>query len=156
MKINKLRITVLVSLFGLIMISSNMSTVTASSTAPVVFGTITDAFYTNLNNQSYLDIQYNMSFNISDFSASNTVNGYYYTLFVGLTFPDGSNYWWQFNLITYKQSFKLKILFYDCVTQGGWYTASTYTMSTYGRDRAFYSSLDFDPPSGGVIGTPTT
>ena len=156
MKLNKVRLTVLVILFGFVMISSNLSTATASSTNPVVFGTITDAYYKDLNNQSYLDIQYNMSIYISDFSATDAVNGYYYTLLIGLTYPDGTSYWWQFNTVTYKQSFNLKVLIYDSVTQSGWYTASSYTMSTYGRDKAYFSSMEFDPPSAGVIGDPTT
>ena len=93
-----------------------------------------------------------MSFNINDFSSSNAVNGYYFTLIVGLQYPDGTNYWYQFNLVTYKQSFNLRVRFYDSVTQSGWYLAQSYTYSTYGHDSAYYSSFEFDPPGAGVIG----
>ena len=93
-----------------------------------------------------------MSFYLSDFSATNAVNGYYYTLLVGLTYPDGTTYCFQFNLVSYKQSFNLHVIWYDSVTQSGWYTAQSYTYSTYGHDKAVYSSLDFDPPSTGSYG----
>lgn len=156
MRIKKRTLLLLVVLFGLVSLSNGISVGSASNSSPVVLGNITAADYANLNNQSYLDIEYNMTFNITDFSASNSVNGYYYTLLVGLTYPDGTTYWAQFNLVTYNQTFKLHVIWYDSVTQTGWYTAQSYTCSTYGHDKAYYSSLEFDPPSAGVFnGSPT-
>ena len=155
MKITKRKLSITLVLFSVIMLLNSFSTANASnSTPPVVYGTITNAFYTDLNNQSYYDIQYDMSFNITDFTSCNSVNGYYFTLLVGLQYPDGSNYWYQFKLVTYKQSFHLSVVFYDAVTQSGWYTAQSYTYSTYGHDSAYYSSLQFDPPRGGGPGSP--
>ena len=156
MKIKKRNMFIIVALFVLAMgLTSSTTSVSASNTSPVVYGNITDAFYANLNNQSYYDIQYNMSFNITNFSTYNSANGYYYTLIVGLTYPDGSTYWYQFNLVTYQQSFNLKVIFYDSVTQSGWYTAQSYTYSTYGHDSAYYSCLTFDPPTGVTGGSPS-
>lgn len=156
MKIKTRNIFILIALFILVLgLTSSTMPATASTSSPVVFGKITDAFYANLNNQSYYDIEYNMSFNITNFVAYNAVNGYYYTLLVGLTYPDGTTYWYQFNLVTYQQTFNLKVIFYDSVTQSGNYTAQSYTCSTYGHDSAFYSYMIFDPPSAGVIGKPS-
>ncbi len=150
MKLTKHKIFFVVILFVLTVgLTTNLTSGSASSSSPVVYGTITDAFYANLNNQSYYDIQYNMSVYISDFTSYNAVNGYYFTLLIGLQYPDGTNYWYQFNLVTYKQSFNLKVIFYDSVTQSGWYTAQSYSFSTYGHDSAYYSMMTFDPPSAG-------
>ncbi len=155
MRIKKRNLFLLIALFGLASLSGSIfagNASTTTSTPAVVYGTITNAYYANLNNISYLDIEYDMSFNITDFTATNAVNGYYYTLLVGLTYPDGTTYWAEFNLVTYTSTFGLHVIWYDSVTQGGWYTAQSYTFSTYGNDRAFYSSMEFDPPSAGVYG----
>lgn len=157
MKHTKIYIILLIALFGLFAVSNSVLVGSASSnTAPVVEGTITDAYYANLNNQSYYDIVYNMSFNISDFTSTNTVNGYYFTLLVGLTYPDGTTYWCQFNLISYQQTFTLQVIWYDSVTQSGWYTAQSYTYPMNNHNNAYYSSFEFDPPSAGVGGASPT
>lgn len=152
-RLNK-KITFLVIVFGFTMMGNNILTANASSSSPVVYGTINAAYYTNYNNNNVYDIIYNESVYISDFSSINSVNGYYLTLLVGLTYPDGTTYWYQFNLVSYTQSFNLQIVFLDSVSQSGWYTAQSYSCSTYGHDKAYYSTMEFDPPPTGIISPP--
>lgn len=152
LKNKKISFAIIIFLVG--MFANNITSVNASSTSPVVYGTINAAYYTDYNNQSYLDIIYNMSLYISDFTSTNTVNGYYLTLLVGLTYPDGTTFWYQINLVSYKQSFNLQIIFLNSVTQSGWYTAQSYSYSTYGHDKAYYSSVEFDPPPSETISPP--
>ena len=156
MNSKKKYVFLLVTLFSLAMMANSSSNASAtSSTDPVVFGTLVDAFYGDLdhNNDTY-DIQYNITVTISNFQDSNKVNGYYLTLVEGLEYPDGSSCWYQFNLVSYVQTFNLKVIWYNYVTQSGWYTAHSYSYSTYGHDKAFYSFIEFDPPSAGVTGSP--
>lgn len=145
----------LVIFLSLMVVANSSITAKASATDQVVFGTINDAFYGDLDgNGNSNDIQFNLSVYISNFQTSNSANGYYLTLLEGLEYPDGTTVWVQFNLIAYVQSFNANVIWYNSVTQGGWYTAHSYSFSTYGHDKAYYSCLTFDPPTAGVTGSP--
>ena len=88
MNLRKKYVFLLLALFSLAMVANSSTNVSASSsTDPVVFGTLVDAFYGDLdhNNDTY-DIQYNLTVYISNFQDSNKVNGYYLTLIEGLDY----------------------------------------------------------------------
>jgi hypothetical protein len=130
---------------------ANTISVDASSSSPVVFATITDAFYDDLDKEGDIfDIQYNLSVTINDFTNSNSVYGYYLSIILGLEYPSGSTLWYRIDILSYKQTFNLKVIFYDSCLEGGWYTAHSYSFSTYGHEKAYYDS--FDPPSAGFLG----
>ena len=138
------------------MLMNNIPTAAASSSDSVVFATIDAASYGDYDQKGNTqDILYNMSVYISNFVSSDAQNGYYLTILIGLQYPDGSQIWYQANLIAYAQSFGLNVYLYNAATQSGWYTAMSYSYSTYGHDSPYYSSLKFDPPSAGITGVPT-
>lgn len=157
MKYTKRNLMLLVTVFAIAMSANGLSTANASSSSPAVYGTIDSASYGNYDNAgNTLDILYNMTVYISDFSTTNAQNGYYLTLLLGIQYPDGSQIWYKVNFVSYVQTFQLRVYFYNTVTQSGWYTAMSYSYPTYGHNKPFYSSLEFDPPSAGISGTPQT
>ena len=71
MKLRKRNILLLIGVTALLLVSASSSVGNASINNPVVFGTIDDAFYADLDHQNdTYDIQYNVSVFISDFTTS--------------------------------------------------------------------------------------
>ncbi|MFX0052525.1 MAG: hypothetical protein ACFE8U_14675 [Candidatus Hermodarchaeota archaeon] len=110
--------------------------------------TITDSFYTNLDNDDVLDIVtlFNLSFK----------GGYRHTVRIDvfLVLPSGYTFYYRWILGTKLSETSHKIRFYDHAIESGWYNLIIFARYFTGGMSTGIANYDFDPPGGAGGGDP--
>ncbi len=121
----------------------------SSSLDFAVIATVDDAYYCCLEEDCFEDdIVFEMSVFLPYFRWYDAWWGYELDVFVGLTLPSGTEYWYRVSLIAYTDFFFMDFQWFNYATESGWYTAHSIGVGSDQRanDYIVEYMLDFDPP----------
>ncbi len=140
MKNNKLTL-----ILGLILLTINLGSILGASANFSVDMTIEDAWYADLDNDSYTDdIAVVVLLELYNYNYITSVDVY-----IGVELPSGTTYWFTADLSLYKTTYYgyLEITFHllNTATETGWYTAKAVGFAD-GETLSIMHSYDFDPP----------
>lgn len=119
-----------------------------------VYVSINDAYYADLDGDLLADdIKLDLTLEIYNYNFYTSVEVY-----VGVTLPSGTEYWFVITLDVYKSTTYygtgLDVNLYDTATESGWYTAHAVGFAS-GESYSVMESLTFDPPGGYLPGNPS-
>lgn len=145
----RMRVVFILTVFVLGMMSS-ISTASANFSVYVSFN---DAYYADLDSDTLQDdIRLDMTIEIYNYQYSTDVE-----LYVGITLPSGTQYWFLVTFTVYKSTYGYStgMLFnaYDTATESGWYDASAVGFAN-GESYSIMETITFDPPGGSGPGNP--
>jgi hypothetical protein len=110
--------------------------------------TITDSFYTDLDNDNVLDVVtlFDISF----------IGRHHHTVRIDvfLVLPSGYTFYYKWILGTKLSEASYKIRFYDHAIESGWYNLIIFAWYFTGGRSTGIANYDFDPPGGAGGGDP--
>ena len=110
--------------------------------------TITDAFYTDLDNDEVLDIVSSLNLRFGDSSP------HLIQLYVSLILPSGFEFSYKWTIMTKEIVYFYQIYFYDHVLEPGFYIISINAKLSTGGLSTGSVQFEFDPPGGSGGGDP--
>ncbi len=118
--------------------------------------TITDAYYTDLDNDGNQDdIRITVKLKIKGFEDKVMDKGVVYNVILGLVLPDKTEAWYILTTIATTTNLKLDFDMLNHATVSGWYQAySIAYLQNYEQEKIEGHSVIFDPPGGQDGGDP--